>query len=397
MCGWKYAKYLSLVFISSVFFSCNNSPEEVVSDYLDYTFLDNNGREAYELLSSEDQFYVNREDFARRVKKENVLNKRILEKYEEYFYYEIIDIQESPDTVLVTVQMFKPNAINVLGDLVGYAMYTAFGTLPENQKSLAIAKKFDAIMMSKDRLLVSEEKVFKLIKEDEEHRIHLNLGYPEKLKEQLKMVDKLKEEAYSKELKGDYLSAFEIYCKALSLHYDEEVFERREAVKEIIDHSLFLGQEAKFNMLKFKPYNIEKRKAVIKKNLRGLPTRYEYTSRDYLILTFEVQNISEGQVFSYEQEGIFKSESVVTDHYGNIMRELRPGVYTDVIEGKVYNLLQPGEKNMVKVACEAPLNEHAEKFTWSILLNTDNKGTQEKVYIHFCKDQVKEKGMYVSS
>lgn len=390
---WRRRYFNWICGVASCFLlqACADNPEDVVSSYLDYTFLDNNGVKAYELLSAEDKLYTDRNEFVKNLKRENVLNKKILEKYESHFSYEIIDTQINEDTSFVTVTISKPNAINVLGELVGYAMYSAFATLPENQQMLAIARKFDAIMMSKDRLQITEEKVFKVIKEKDKYRLFLDLGRPYKQQFLYQEADNLRKKAEQQEQGGDFEAALRIYNEALALKYDQAVLGRVAYIKRRLEHTIYPGQEKDFGMLRFKPETIEMRKVRIKRNPSDMPSYTEYTANEYIIMVYEVQNISEGQVFAIEENNVFKTKSRLTDNYGNIMRELRPDIYTDEIEGMEFRMLKPGEKAMLKVICEAPLNNQAGKFTWRILLKTDNAGNQTEAFVDFCSDQIQKK------
>ncbi len=387
---WRRRYFNWICGVASCFLlqACADSPEDVVSSYLEHTFLDNNGIKAYDLLSSEDKLYTDRNEFVKNLKRENVLNKKILEKYESHFSYEIIDTQINEDTSFVTVAISKPNAINVLGELVGYAMYSAFATLPENQQALAIARKFDAIMMSKDRLQVTEEKVFRLIKEKDEYRLFLDLGRPYKQQLLHKEAENLRKKAELKEQNGDFEAALQMYNESLALKHDQVVLSRAILIKRRLEHTLYPGQQKDFGMLRFRPETIEIRKVRIRRNPQGLPAYTEYTANEYMVMTYQVQNISEGQVFAIEEDNIFRTKSRLTDNYGNIMRELRPDIYTDEIEGMEFRLLKPGEKAVFKVVCEVPLNNKAGKFTWKILLKTDNEGAQTEAFVDFCSDQI---------
>jgi len=390
MRGKKYFNWGGMLLAAGMMISCSKSPENVVKTYLDYTFLDSNGEKAYSLLSTEDQKYVDLKAFSGMVKRDNLLNKRILEKYEKYFYYEVVDISAPSDTVFVTVQLNKPNAMNVLGDLVEYAMSTVFSTLPENQQASAISKKFESIMMSKDRLLVSEEKVYTVIKEQKGYRIFLDLGLPEKQRMQDEKFSMLKQQAIEKEENLEYDAALILYDQLLAKAFDSEIADRKIQLENRLYSTLKPGQSQVFGNLKFRAVGFEKRRALIKKNPRHMPSFFEYTMNEYLILTFEVQNVSEGQVFAIEDNMPFNTESKITDNFGNIMKELLPEVYTDQIEDKIFKLLQPGEKQVFKIACDAPLNSRAKEFTWSIDLQTDNKGSKTTAYIVFNKKDIKE-------
>ncbi len=389
---WR-RRYFNLIWVAAscfLFQACSDSPEDVVSDYLDYTFLDNNGIKAYELLSAEDRFYTERDEFARNLKRENVLNRKILEKYETYFSYEILETRLGEDTSFVTVMISKPNAINVLGELVGYAMYSAFATLPENQQALAIARKFDAIMMSKDRLLVTEEKIFKVIRENDRYKLFLDLGRPRKRKLLHQEAEKLRKRAKSAEQEGNFEAALKMYDESLALKRDPVVLGRIDFLRRRLENTLSPGQEKVFGMIRFLPVAIETRKVRIRRNPPGLPAYVEYTPTEYMIMVFEVRNISEGQVFAIEDDNIFKPKSRLIDNYGNVTRELRPDIYTDEIEGMEFRLLRPGETARFQVVCEIPLNPKAESYTWKIQLKTDNAGTMVDAYVDFRRDQIKD-------
>lgn len=388
---WRknYFNWGGMLILCAMMLSCSKSPEKLVKRYLDYTFLDTNGEKAYELLSTEDQQYIAKREFTSRLKRENLLNKRILEKYEEYFFYDIVDISSPADTVFVTVQLHKPNAINVLGDLVEYAMSTVFSSLTENQQATAISRKFESIMMSKDRLLVSERKVYTVIKEPEGYKIFLDLGFFEKQKRRDEHVAQIKQQAFLKEDNMEFNAALAMYNQILSLSFDQEAANRKAELESRLESTLKPGESKVFGSLKFKPIHFERRRALIKRNPRDFPSYLEPTMNEYLIITFEVQNISEGQVFAIEDEMPFNAESIITDNFGNIMKELLPEVYTDQIEGKVFKQLKPGEKHVFKTACDVPLNNSAKEFTWSINLKTDNKGNKRTAYVLFNKENIK--------
>jgi len=173
---WCWTSFISvLLFIPTVFFSgCAKSPERVVCKYLNYTFLDNDGEDAYTLLASDNKALISQEAFIGEVKKKNVLNSHILKKYEKFFAYKVLKTENRGDTIAVFVEITKPKAVNVLEALVNYAMHTSFAGLPVGERVKAINQKFNAIMMSRDRALVSEEKIFKVIREKEGYKVYLS-------------------------------------------------------------------------------------------------------------------------------------------------------------------------------------------------------------------------------
>lgn len=373
-----------------VFSSCNQKPESVVKKYLDRTFLDNNGTRAYELLCQEDKTYMSREDFSREVRKKNVLSKKVLEKYEDYFSYEIISSEDKGDTVYVTAQLNRPNAVNVLSDLVSYAMLTPFSSLSPEEQMEAIRQKFDAIMMSKDRLMVTNEHIFKVLKEDKGYRLFLNLGYLEKQKRVQALVNKLLIQAHEYERTANYDKALQYYERAFDLKRDTEIRERIEKLTNIRESMLSLGHGRRLGNLYFTPLKVEQRPAWLKK-FDGSDF-FEITSEEWLIFTYEVKNISEGEVFAIEDEFLYKTESLVVDNFGNKMRELRPDAFTREIEGKRWCRLKPGEVRVFKTACEAPLSDSASKFIWKINLITNNNNREEMAYLSFSRSDIEHTG-----
>jgi hypothetical protein len=364
---------------------CNQNPERVVKKYLDYTFLDNNGEDAYELLSADDKAYINKEQFCKSVRRNNVLNKKIMDKYEDYFFYEIVEKSQAGDTIIVTAELNRPNAFYILSDLVGYAMITAFGSLPESDRTHAIGKKFDAIMMSKNRLITTEEKVFRIIREGGRYKIFLNAGREEKEKKFRSVAMQLVSEAEELERTNNYERALQLYSSAVALWNQETLREKKAKLEKIRSNLLLVGQMKVFGNVLFRPEKIEmKPVATVVNDSAAIVKAGLKPALEVMILSFSLKNVSEGQVFRPVQP-FAGCINTISDNFGNMME----GYNNMVLEE--HNLhLKPGETRFYRVFCETPLTEAAKNFVWKVKIITNNSGRQDEVYVRFSKDEWKQ-------
>jgi hypothetical protein len=373
-----------------LFGGCTSSPDkEVVEDYLELTFLNNDGKNAYQLLSSDDKKYKNEVDFVRETKKKNILSDNILEKYKDQFYYEILDTKKQGDTSIVKVSLTRPNADHVLQEMVSFAMVTAFTKQSSEERNEVMEKKFAELLKSKELETVTEEKEFKVIQEEEEAKIFLNLGLPKKLEKLKAELERLNTYAEEELRLINFEGALKIYKKMLSLQYNENINYKIREIENIRKHTVCIGENIQMGNILFTPKNMEVRKVSISKiNWYGGLPQHELSNDEYCVLTYEIKNTSEGQVFSTEDENKYKTESLLHDNFGNIMTEFDLNYDMENVEGKMYKKLGPGECRVMKTVCEAPLSKAAGQFLWKMRLFTDNKKSVEHVYVSFEKSDI---------
>lgn len=369
------------------FISVNKqTPENVVKNYLEYTFLDNNGEKAYKLLSSDDKRYISKKEFENQIKKNNVLNKNVLKEYEDFFYYEILETRNAGDTVYIDVALTKPNALNVLRDMVGYAMLTAFSTMSEDQQNQAIENKFKSIMMSKDRLTITNEKTFILVREEDQYKIFLDLGKPhkmEKIQAKLSSMEFLAEEQIRLiNLEG----ALQTYKKMASIAPDPDIKKSLEEVEKIIQSTATPGENLVKGYLKFTPKMVK---------TEPLKLEADKPSRQYLTLRFSVKNVSEGQVIEITDQDLKKINMInnVRDNFGNIIKGVSILPYGH--SGSTFTLA-PGELKDFMAVCEEPLSQAATTFLWELQLVTSNRGELDSFLVSFKKDQLKQEKLLLA-
>lgn len=356
------------------------TPEQVVNQYLQYTFMDNNGEKAYSLLSADDKKYVSKEEFDREIKKNNVLNKQILKEYEEFFNYEITGTRRSADTIYVEVEMTKPNALNVLREMVGYAMLTAFSTMTEEQQNQAIENKFKNIMMSKDRLTVTSHQTFILIPEGEGYKIYLNLGRPHKVKELEAKLFSLEFRAEEQIRLIDFEGALQTYREMVAMAPHSELKKDLDKVEKIVHSTAAPGENIVRGYLKFTPKLIK---------IEPLNLTPDRPARDYLTMRFSVKNVSEGEVFEITDDDMKQINMIngVRDNFGNAIKGVKilPYGHSDSTF-----TVAPGESKEFMAVCEKPLSKAAEKFLWELRLVTTNRGSIKPFLVSFSKKDLKD-------
>jgi hypothetical protein len=379
-------KQIYLIVISFLIFTgCDSNPDKkVVEEYLQLTYLNNDGKNAYQLLSSDDKKYKSEIEFVKETKKKNILSDNILEKYKDQFFYEIIETKNAGDTSIVKVNLTRPDADHVLQEMVSFAMVTAFTKQSSEERNEVMEKKFAELLKSKELQTVTEEKEFKVIKENEEYKLFLNLGLPQKLQRLREELEKLNSYAEEELRLINFEDALKIYRRMMSLQFSEHINSKIKEIEKIRKNTVCLGENICLGNTRFTPKSVEvKRVNISKINWYGGPSREELSNEEYFVLTYQIKNTSEGQVFSHEDENKYKTESQVFDNFGNIMNEFELNYDMENAEGKSYKKLAPGETRETKSICEAPLSKTAGEFLWKIKLYTDNRKTVQHVYVNF--------------
>jgi hypothetical protein len=385
----KKFQYLFLL-MPLILSGCKNEPEEVVEEYLDMTFLNNNGKNAYKLLSTEDQLYKSEKEFIAETKKKNILTDNILEKYKDQFYYQIIETKNAGDTTLVKVSLTRPDADNVLHEMLSFAMVSAFSKQSHEEKNAAMEEKLGELLKSKELATITEEKEFRVIKEKNRYKLFLNLGLPQKMEKMRAELEKLNGQAEEELRVINFDGAIRIYKKMLSMQYDEKILQKVQEIENIRKNTVKLNEKTYAGNLTFIPKTVEVRRVNIGKVnwYGGLPQ--EALSQDkYFVLSYEITNNSDGEVFAHEDENKYKKEHVVHDNFGNVMSEFELNYDVEHVEKNLYKKLEPGETRLVKAVCEAPSSKSANQFLWQVKLYTDNKKSSGYVYISFNKDEIK--------
>lgn len=369
---------------------CAPKPEDAVIEYLDNTFLDNNGKKAYKLLSSDDRKYKAEEEFISEIRRKNMFNEKILKKYRDQFAYEIVETKHlNVDTALVKVILTKPSAHNILHEMVTFAMTTSFTKMSEEEKNGIMQEQFGRIMKDSEIQVETEEREFIAVRENGAYKLYLNLGAPHKmaiLEQKLKELELIAEE---QERVIDYEGALKTYRSMLELQKDEYILARISEIEKIRQNTVTLGNKIQLGKLEVKPKKIEVRKINYdRKNwLDGNPDRIT-SEEEYFVLTFDVTNNCEGEVFGFYDESRYKKEHRVFDNYGNIMDEFTMKFDMESVEGYKHKKLPEGETAEVRAVCEAPLSRKATTYLWRIKLYTDNKKTEEFVYVTFGKGDI---------
>ncbi|MFL5730825.1 MAG: hypothetical protein ACJ75J_15155 [Cytophagaceae bacterium] len=385
---------ISILMVLFTLTSCKHEPEEVVEEYLDMTFLNNNGRKAYQLLSSDDKLYKSEKEFIAETKKKNILSDNILDKYKDQFYYQIIESRKNGDTTLIKVSLTHPDADDVLHDMISFAMVSAFSKKSVEEKNQAMDQKLAELLKNKELETVTEEREFRVIREKDQYKLYLNLGLPRKMEKMRAELEKLNAQAEEELRVINFEGALTIYRKMLSLQYNEKVQQRIAEIETIKRNTVNLGEKIHAGHIIFTPKMAEVRKVTIAKTnwYGGLPHE-SLSYDDHFVLSYEISNKSEGQVFAHDDESKYRKEHVVHDNFGNVMTEFALDYDMEHVEGNTYRKLEPGETRMVKAVCEAPLSKTANEFLWQVKLYTDNKKSCEYIYIRFAKDEIKFESM----
>lgn len=387
-------KFPILAFAFLILTGCSSKPEDSVKEYLDYTFLDNNGKKAYKLISIDDQKYKSEEEFVSEIRRKNMFNEKILKKHRGQFSYEIVDTKYlNEDTALVKVTLTKPNTHVILHEMVTFAMTTSFSRMSEEEKNNVMQEQFGKIIKNDEIGLEKEEKEFIVVREEDDFKIYLNLGEPEKQKIINQRINELESKAEEQKRVIDFQGALDTYRSMYSIEKEETTLTRIEEIEKIQKQTGKLGDKIKVGKLIVTPKKIEVRKVNYdKKNwLEDAPKKF--TSEDfYLVLTFDVTNNCEGEVFEFYDESRYKKEHTVFDNFGNTMNEFSLAFDMESVEGYKHKKLPGGETMEVKAVCEAPLSRTAQNFLWRMKLYTDNKKTEDFAYVSFSKKDIQYPG-----
>lgn len=386
----EYKLWLLLFGLMGTLSSCSLTPEEKVKKYIECTFLNADGAKAYKLLSSEDQKYTSEKEFETEIKRKNVFNDKFLRKYREHFNYEILETKYvNEDTVKIKVQLTKPNTSNLVQEMITLAMATSVNKISDNQKKEIMEEHFGKLMKSDAIELETEEKEFILVKENEEYKIFLNLGYPYKMELLNHRIEELEKDAKEKIRRIDFEGALKVYDEIHKLKPSEELGFRTSEIKEVLNHTVKLGEEIKTGNLIIRPTKIEMKKIKIeKKNWLDRNPLIVESTEPYFVMTFNVKNNCEGEVFEIFESNRFKKKNVVYDNFGNEMKEFQLDYDMISVEGNQMKQICPGEARQYRAICEPALSPRASKFVWKMRLFTDNKKTEDNIYISFNRDEI---------
>ena len=383
-------RFQILAFAFLILTSCSSKPEDSVKEYLDYTFLDNNGKKAYRLISMDDQKYKSEDEFVSEIRRKNMFNEKILKKHRGQFSYEIMETKYlNEDTALVKVSLTKPNTHVILHEMVTFAMTTSFSRMSEEEKNQVMQEQFGKIIKNDEIGVETEEKEFIVVREEGDFKIYLNLGEPHKQELITQQINELESKAEEQKRVIDFQGALNTYRSMYSIQRDETTLTRIEEIEKIQKQTGRLGDKIKVGKLTLTPKKIEVRKINYdKKNwLEDAPKKL--TSQDaYLVLTFDVTNNCEGEVFEFYDESRYKKEHTVFDNYGNIMNEFSLAFDMESVEDYKHKKLPAGETMEVKAVCEAPLSRKAQTFLWRMKLYTDNKKTEDHAYVSFSRKDI---------
>jgi hypothetical protein len=385
--------YMRLCILAGVLFAltgCGEKPEDTVKKYLDYTFLDNNGKKAYKLLSADDKKYKGEKEFISEVKRKNIFNHKILKKYKSQFNYEILETRQRGDTTFVKVSLTKPNSQNILHEMITFAMSTSFSKINEEEKNSIMHEQFGKILKSEEIETETEEKEFAVIEENGNYKIYLDLGYPYKQEVLDSLTSKLESEAEEHIRLIDFNAALNSYKKILALRSTNDTKQKILDLEIQEKNTVELGEKLLIGKLIFKPKKAEVRKInITRANWLDEEEKNIISEEEYFVLTFDITNNCEGEVFSFDEENKYKKEHTVYDNFGNIMSEFDLQYYMEHVENYIHKKLRPGETREVKAVCEAPLSKKSEKFLWKVKLFTDNKKTEDYAYVSFEKNEIK--------
>jgi hypothetical protein len=380
-----------LALIIATLTSCGSSPEETVENYLDYTFLGNNGKKAYQLLSSDDHMYKSETEFVYETKRKNIFNEKILKKYKDQFSYEILETKPlNQDTMLVKVALRKPNTQNIIHEMISFAMTSSISQMSHEAKNDVMQEQFGKIMNSDELEIETEEKEYLIVRENGEYKIHLNLGHDKKMQLLNEQLSKMETKAEEQKRVIDFTGALKTYRSMLALHKDTYIESEIADLEKIKRNTVQLGKKISLGKLNFLPKKVEVRKVKItKKNWLDEAPKNVLSTENYLVLTFDITNNNEGEVFEFYDANRYKKEHVVYDNYGNMMDEMDLEFDVKTVEDYIHKKLAAGETMEVRAVCEAPLSKKADQFLWKVKLYTDNKKTEDFAYISFTRDQIK--------
>jgi hypothetical protein len=391
---FQYRFQYLFILSSFILFGCKNEPEEVVEDYLDMTFLNNNGKKAYRLLSTEDKTYKSEKEFIEETKKRNILTDNIIEKYKDQFYYQIIETKHANDTAIVRVSLTRPDADNIIHEMISFAMISAITKQSPEEKNAAMEVKLAELLKGNESATITEEREFRVIKEKESYKLFLNLGLPQKMEKMQAQIEMLNTQAEEELRLINFESAVNTYKKMISIQYNEKTHQKIQEIENIKKNTVNLGEKIYAGNIIFSPKTVEVRKVNIAKvNWYGGFAYESLTHEDHFVLSYEITNNSDGQVFAHEDENKYKKEHVVHDNFGNVMTEFDMNYDMEHVEKNTYKKLEPGETRVVKAVCEAPLSKTASQFLWQVKLYTDNKKSSSYVYISLNRDDIKYKSV----
>jgi hypothetical protein len=381
-----------IILIAFILFGCKTQPEEVVEDYLDHTFLNNDGKKAYKLLSTDDKTYKSEKEFIEETKKRNILTDNILDKYKEQFYYQIIETRHTKDTSIVRVSLTRPNADNVIHEMISFAMISAITKQSPEEKNAAMEVKLAELLNGSELTTITEEREFRVIKEKQNYKLYLNLGLPQKMEKMQAQIDMLNTQAEEELRLINFEGAVNTYKKMISIQYNDKLHQKIQEIENIRKNTVNLGEKIYAGNVIFSPKSVEVRKVNIAKvNWYGGFAYESLTHEDHFVLSYEITNNSDGEVFAHEDENKYKKEHVVHDNFGNVMTEYDMNYDVEHVEKNNFKKLQPGETRIVKAVCDAPLSKTASQFLWQVKLYTDNKKSSSYVYISLNKDDIKYK------
>jgi hypothetical protein len=141
----------------------------------------------------------------------------------------------------------------------------------------------------------------------------------------------------------------------------EDAKEKRERLERVVK----LGTTRKFGSVQITPVSLEYRRIT---GERGMfrPTKFR-SDETLLVLTFEVKNISEGQVFTPS------SWASVSDNFGNKLDDPFEHDFDVKIDGNENRReLKPGEKARI-VLCRKPKIETSTSYQWEVHTRANNK------------------------
>lgn len=376
--------------------SCSDSPEKVVENYLDYTFLESEPEKAYSLLSKEDKFYKTKDAFINWINSNDSFSEQIKEKYKAQFDYEILSTQWKGDTATVRVKLVKPAADKVLKDVVGLAMISLFSGDDDTEKK-NITKEISSILKNKDLGKVEEEKEFLLVKEKKDYKIFLNFGLPSKMAQLKGKIEELHTKADEEFRKINFSEALNTLGQIKTLDAkDQKAIYKIKEINRIKENTTTLDNIISAGNLHVKPISIEIRKIKIAKDpIFGVKSKSEFSKENYIVLTYLVRNTSEEEAFFHLDEDLQNTEVEVRDNFGNSFTQYLYDPGYETVEDMTFKKMAPGETRLCAAICEAPLAKKAEKFLMKLKLFKDNKQTMDSIYISFTKDEI-GKPQYIS-
>jgi hypothetical protein len=379
-----------IILFTAVLCSCGKSPEEQLKSYLEYTILENDGESAYDLLSDEDQKYKTKEEFSSELKRKNLFNEKFLKKYSDLFNYEIIETKKlNEDTIKIIVSLTKPNTTNIVQEMLAMAMATSINRMPSPQKKELLEEQFVKIMKSEEVEVETEEKEFTLIRENGQYKVFLNLGYPHKLEMLNHKIESLEKEAEEKIRRIDFENALAIYQKIGTLKKDAGAENRIKNIEDILSHRIQLGEKIKAGNIVLKAEKVELRKIrIFKKNWASNTPIVSESEEPLFVLSFNVLNNCEGEVIEIFENKRYKRNNTIYDNFGNEMKEFLLDFDMMNIEGYEHKKIRPGESKKMIAVCEPGLSPKANKFIWKMNVFTDNKQTEQQIYISFSTDQI---------